>query len=321
MIPVVDGHVDLVHFLKTNFPTTPFSEINQGEITLKQMEHGHVRVLISAFYCPDCENGPGKSTAFLTGLLKYAKEHLGDLAVLTTSKQLSQAMAGTGPPAVIPLLENADVLLEWDLLDLWHQGFRAIGLTHSGANRIGDGCNVRNPRGLKPKGKKLVRRLSDYGFIIDVAHLSEPAFEQVVRLFSGALIASHTGLRHFYDIPRNLSDENVRIIMERGGIIGVAFAPEMLASSRQAGIMEVFTHIDWLVQKYGPDQVAIGSDFGGFKMRCEGLETPAQFQRLAEVLADHGYSRRAIAKIMGRNWSEFYALHLDRSRFSERPPQ
>lgn len=321
MIPVVDGHVDLVYFLKGHFPHMPFSKMTQGDLTPRQLADGHVRVLVSAFYCPDSENGPGTSTAFLSGLLDYAQTYLAEMPVLSNPKHLNQVMAGKGPPAIIPLLENADALLEWDLLDLWHRGFRAIGLTHVGTNRIGDGNHVRNPVGLSPRGKTLVRRLSESGFIIDVAHLSAPAFAQVNRIFSGALIASHTGLRHFCDIPRNLTDDQVRIILERGGIIGVTLAPNMLSSDRQAGVSEVFAHIDWLVQKYGPDQVALGSDFGGFKERCDGMENPSCFQHLAEVLDNHGYARRDIAKIMGKNWSEFYALHLDRNRLAHRPLQ
>lgn len=321
VIPVVDGHVDLVCFLKEHFPQMPFSEMTQGDITPQQLEDGNVRVFISVFHCPDSENGPGTATAFLSGLLAYANRYLADLPVLNTPKNLHQVMDGIGPPAIIPLLENADALLEWDLLDLWHRGFRAVGLTHSGANRIGDGSHVANPAGLSSKGKALVRRLSEGGFIIDVAHLSEPAFEQVARLTSGALMVSYTGLRHFCDVPHNLSDKQVTAIIERGGVIGVALAPWMLASDRQAGVSEVFAHIDWLVQKYGPDQVALGSDFGGFKERCDGLENPGCFQRLTEVLEYHGYPHEDIAKIMGRNWSEFYALHLDHCRFLDRPPQ
>jgi membrane dipeptidase len=321
VIPVVDGHVDLISFLRHHFPMMPFSDITQGEITLKQLAKGHVRVLVSAFYCPDSENGPGTSTAFLSGLITYLRQYLDNLPILNSSKHLNRVMAGRGNPALILLLQNADALLEWDFLDLWCLGFRTIGLTHRGTNRIGDGNRVRNPNGLSFKGKQLLQRLYENGFIIDVSYLSKPAFNQVVQNFSGALIASHTGFRRFYDIPQNLSDEQIHIIIERGGIIGVTFVKEMLSSNRQAGIHELFVQIDWLVQRYGPDQVALGSDFGSNRERCDGLESPAQFQRLAEIFKEHGYPLKAIARIMGKNWSEFYALHLDRSRFLKWPHQ
>ena len=321
MIPVVDGHMDLISFLRHHFPMTPFSDVNQGKITLKQLEEGHVRVLVSVFFCPDYENGPGTSYAFLSSLIAYSKRYLDKLPILNSSNHLDRIMGGRGAPAQIPLLKNADALVEWDLLDLWHRGFRAIGLTHRGTNRIGDGDEVRNPSGLRPEGKRLVQRLSKIGFIIDVMHLSEPAFDQVIRNYSGVLIASHTGLRRFCDVPQNLSDEQVRIVIKSGGIIGVTLTKAMISSDPKADLLNVFTHIDWLVQQYGPDQVALGSDLGGFKESCLELDNPGQFQHLVGMLKEHGYPKKAVAKIMGQNWSEFYALHLDRSRFLKWPHQ
>ena len=321
MIPVVDGHLDLISFLRHHFPMRPFSEVDQGKITLKQLQEGRVRVLVSVFFCPDNENGPGTSNAFLAGLIAYSKRYLDILPILNSSNHLDRIMAGRGAPAQIPLLKNADALLEWDLQDLWHRGFRAIGLTHRGTNRIGDGDEVRNPSGLRPEGKRLVQKLSEIGFIIDVTHLSKPAFDQVIRDYSGVLIASHTGLCRFCDVPQNLSDEQVRIIIKSGGIVGLTITQKMISSGPKADLLDLFTHIDWLVQQYGPDQVAIGSDFGGGKESCLGLQNPSQFQRLAGILKEHGYPRKAVAKIMGQNWSEFYALHLDRSRFLKWPHQ
>lgn len=319
MIPVVDGYINLVCFLKEHFPKLPLVEISEEECDLEPLICGQIRIMISAFTCPDSQNGPGTSSNFLAGLLSYAQNYMDILPVLNSSKHLAQVMGRNGLPAVIQLLENADALLEWDLLDLWHQGFRAVGLTHDGANRIGDGYQVRNPQGLSSVGRKLMRRLSESGFVLDLARLSEPSFYQVVQCYTGALLVSHTGLQRFYDIPRNLSDEQVRIIMDRGGIIGLSFAPQLLCADHRAGVWDLFTHLDCLVQQYGPDQIAVSSGFQGNRDRANGLSVNSlDFQRLAALLHEYGYPRNAIAKIMGRNWSEFYALHLDRNRFYER---
>ncbi len=321
VISVVDGYIDLVGFFRSYFPKMSFSKITKGDLTSKKLMQGGVRGIISAFHCPDSVNGPKHAAKYLSNLITYAQNYLSDLSVLTSSKHLNQVMAGNVPPAIIPLIDNADALLEWDLMDIWFRGFRTIGLTYGGMNRIGDGHAVRNPSGLSSKGRKLVRRLSESGFIIDTTRLSTPSFNQVVRNFHGALIASHAGLRHFCDLPYNLSYDQIQIIVDRGGIIGVALDPEKLSLSRRAGLSEVFAHIDWLVQRYGPDYVALGSDFGAFKEKCDGLESPGELQRLAEMLESYGYPRKAVAKIMGENWAEFYALHLDGGRFYESPPQ
>ncbi len=321
MISVVDGYINLVGFFRSYFPKMSFSEITNGDLTSKKLMQGGVRGIVSAFHCPDSANGPKHAAKYLSNLITYAQNYLSDLSVLTSSKQLNQVMAGKAPPAMIPLIDNADALLEWDLMDIWFRGFRTIGLTQGGTNRIGDGHDVLNPSGLSSRGLQLVRRLSESGFIIDVTRLSAPSFSQVVSNFYGALIASHTGVRHFCDLPYNLSYEQIRVIVERGGIIGIALDPEKLSLDRRAGVSEVFAHIDWLVQQFGPEYVALGSDFGAFKEKCDGLETPGELQRLAAMLERYGYSRKAVAKIMGENWAEFYALHLDGGRFYESPPQ
>jgi microsomal dipeptidase-like Zn-dependent dipeptidase len=84
-----------------------------------------------------------------------------------------------------------------------------------------------------------------------------------------------------------------------------------------ADLWEVFIHIDWLVQQYGPDQVALSSDFQKNRIHFSTEDYWIQFQRLAELLQYYGYPYKTIVKIMGGNWSEFYALHMDHNHVYE----
>ncbi len=315
MIPVVDGYINLISLLRSHFTKQSLRDNPKQTCGPEQLIHGYIRIMVSAFHCPDRHNGPGTSSRFLANLIADAQQLLDILPVLSSAKHLTQVMDNCGSPAVIQLLENADVMMEWDPLNIWHQGFRVIGLTHNGTNRICDGYGISNPKGLSPKGQRLVRNLSESGFILDVAQLSDPSFDQVVRCFAGALIVSHSGLRRFCNIPRNLSDEQVRIIIERGGIIGVTFNSQLLSSDCKVGAQEIFRHLDWLVQQYGPDQVALSSGHHGSEDEDSGFSYDTQFKQVAALLHRYGYPPKAIAKILGRNWSEFYALHLDRHRF------
>ncbi|MFP4316493.1 MAG: dipeptidase [Desulfovibrionales bacterium] len=308
--PVVDGHVDLLYFLMQRFPRVPFDQVREGGLTRETFAQGNVRILASAHYIPDSYNGPGNSSWFLEQLLEYAKTYCPGLEVLRTREAVSAAVETAGLPGVIRLLENADALLEWDVEEFKTLGFLTVGLTHVGSNRVGDGNGVKTPRGLTPQGRTLVKALDRQGFVLDVAHLSEPAFAEVARIFSGPLLASHTGLRFFCNRVRNLSDDQVRVVMERGGIIGITVAPEMLTDSNKASVQTVYEHIDHLVDRYGPDQVALGTDFGGFDETCEGLETPGSFQNLAALLLERGYREEAVAGIMGGNWVRFYQQML-----------
>jgi microsomal dipeptidase-like Zn-dependent dipeptidase len=94
--------------------------------------------------------------------------------------------------------------------------------------------------------------------------------------------------------------------MGRKGIIGITVNPEMLAVDQRAGLFQVFEQIDWLVQRYGDGQVALGSDFGGFDVSASGIEHPGKFQALAALMAQHGYPCSSVEGIMGANWYRFY---------------
>jgi membrane dipeptidase len=125
-------------------------------------------------------------------------------------------------------------------------------------------------------------------------------------MFSGRLISTHTGFRTYCDTPRNLSDEQVRIILSRGGIIGVAAFPGMLSPDGQADISLLFRQIDWFVQKFGPAGIGLGTDFGGYDTVCKGFEDHSRLPALAELLADAGYPDSSIRDILGDNWFRFF---------------
>jgi membrane dipeptidase len=132
----------------------------------------------------------------------------------------------------------------------------------------------------------------------------------VLELYPGPLACSHTGLRHFCNRPRNLDDDQLAALFDRGGMVGLAFAPGLLTLSAGANLELVFTQLDWLVQRFGAERVGLGSDFGGFDGICAGLEEPARLPALAARLQQAGYPDPAIAGIMGENWRRFHAAVL-----------
>lgn len=229
------------------------------------------------------------------------------LTQVTSSGELTEIYRNTDQPGILYLLENADALVD-DPIGLWvGRGICAVGLTHAGENRIGSGNGVKNPTGFTTAGRRVIRELERNRIVIDVAHLSDPCFWELVDLFAGPLVSSHTGLRRFCNLPRNLSDEQVRIVMERGGLIGITVNPEMLALNGRAGISKVCEQVDSLVQHYGDAGVAIGTDFGGFDILSTGLENPGCLQALTAVMHERGYPLSAIQGIMGENWVRFYS--------------
>jgi membrane dipeptidase len=310
MYAAIDSHVDLLYDLIRHHPEAPFQEVPDAWVSLPKLVEGGVRVIVSVIYCMDAFNGPIKSADNLRYLLEYVGRNLRKPETIHTVEELEACYHGSGDPGALLLLENADALVEFPPEALKRKGFRVVGLTHVGRNRVGDGNSVPEPEGLTPAGRNLVGELDRLGFAIDTAHLSDPAFREVDELFSGPLISTHTGLRTLCNTPRNLSDEQVRIILSRGGMVGIAAYPGMLSIDGCADISHVFRHIDRLVQKFGPHGVGIGSDFGGYDDICKGFEDYSRLPRLAELFADAGYPDSAVQGIMGGNWFRFFSKLL-----------
>lgn len=309
-IPIIDGHVDILYEMVQKYPDTPFHEISTGAVTLEKLKKGDIRTITASFYCPDEHNGPGSSVGYLENLFDIADKYLTSLIHIRTPKELDLCFREKTKTGVIFLLENADALLDMGIERLREKGFKITGLTHNGKNRIGDGSAVRYPEKLTKEGKALIKVLDNNGFAIDMAHLSQPCFWEVIDTFRGPVISSHTGIRTLCDIPRNLSPEQVDIMLQRDGLIGITFNPEMLSADRIAGIEDVFKHIDFIAQKHGVDGIGIGSDICGFDVPVQGLEDISGLNGLVEILVKHGYPRQAIQEIMGENWYLFYSSLL-----------
>jgi membrane dipeptidase len=308
--PAIDSHVDLLYDLIRHHPDRPLREIPDAWVTIPRLVQGGVRIFVSVFYSPDAHNGPLKAADYLRYLFEYAENNIHGPDTISSAAELASAYHGSGPPGALLLLENADPLLEYPPEALKERGFFAVGLTHVGRNRVGDGNTVDEPHGLTPAGRRLVKELERLGFAIDTAHLSEPSFQETADLFAGPIFSSHTGFRKFNDCPRNLSDGQIRTILARDGVVGMAAAPGMISDDAQVGINHVFRQIDWFVQKYGPEGIGIGSDMGGYDGVCEGFNDHRDFPRLAELLSGAGYPDAAVEGIMGRNWFSFFSRVL-----------
>ncbi|HEX9079013.1 MAG TPA: membrane dipeptidase [Desulfuromonadaceae bacterium] len=306
----IDGHVDLVYDMMRRHPGKPFTEIAAGAVTRHTLAAGGVRIIVSALYCPDRYNGRASALPHLRGLMAYAREQLRGVVPIHDRAGLDAHFDDDAPPGLLTLLENADALVEMGEDEFASFGPVAVGLTHAGRNRLGDGNDVAAPAGLTAAGRRLVRRLDRQGVALDLAHLSPPCFREALELFRGPVMSSHTGLRAFCDRPRNLTPDQVAAIVNRGGIVGVAAAPEMLTGRQQGSMEDLFRQIDRIVQRHGAEPVAIGSDFGGFDGENHGFGDHGAFPRLAERLLEAGYGEESVGLIMGGNWRRWYGAIL-----------
>src|SRR6059058_6089509 len=216
-----------------------------------------------------------------------------------------------------------------NLLRIFHElGVRSMGLTHARSNAAGHGgifaATGSSPNGLTSFGRDVVRECERLGIIIDLAHINPAGFDEIFSITKKPPIVSHTNVRRYYDIERNISDAQIKMIGERRGVIGVN---SLLVSPREEeGTMDRYIdHIEYIANLIGIDGVGIGFDFFEFIYRqwpeSRQKELAAKFtsphfipdltnhshaRNLTRRLIERGFSDADIEKILRGNWLRIF---------------
>lgn len=194
------------------------------------------------------------------------------------------------------------------LEELYRKGIRLITLTWNHENCIGSPASL-DPqvmeRGLKPFGIRTVERMNDLGMIVDVSHLSDGGFWDCIRYSRTPVVASHSNARSLCTHPRNLSDEMLRALGNKGGVAGVNFYSVFLRNQGRsenavrAGLEDIVRHMRWMMDQAGEDAVALGTDFDGFETEAlpEKIRGVQDMGHLWEAMEQSGITPRQIDKI------------------------
>lgn len=191
-----------------------------------------------------------------------------------------------------------------NLEELYRQGIRLITLTWNEENCLGfpnskDGEVMK--KGLKPFGIEIVERMNDLGIIVDVSHLSDGGFWDVLKHSKKPVIASHSNARALCDHQRNLTDEMIRALAEKGGVSGINFYPYFLNESGKANIDDLIRHIEHMYYVGGEDFVAMGTDFDGFNDGELDIKHLGQINYLYEALKKRKFNDSQIEKFWNKN--------------------
>jgi len=303
----IDGHINLPYFMANYAPDVAFDDLDHGPVTPETLKQSGVRLFATAIYCKDIYNGE-KAFMHFQNNFDYAKKILENIIHVKSENDIDELKNNKEAMGTIFLLENADVLTDNNslILSLRDKGIYIVSLTHAGTNRLADGYSIMHSDGITPEGRDVIRGLVDNNILIDVAHLHSSCFWKLMDLIEVPCVSSHTGMRERCNIPGNLDLEQTKQIFDREGLVGITFNPEMLSLDGEADIEDIFIHIDTIVQKFGPDFVALGSDFCGFDKLATGMEDFTGVSDLKKIMSDHGYKKDGIEKIMGLNWLGIY---------------
>jgi membrane dipeptidase len=224
------------------------------------------------------------------------------------------------------------------LREFYESGVRYMTLTHSNTNNWADSsgdisdAKVTHHGGLAPFGKEVIREMNKIGMMVDISHVADETFWDALEASQAPIFASHSSCRALSNARRNMSDEMIKALAKKGGVIQINFACDFLNERvrtdspeeksklnakfgddedalrayveghfARATLADVVDHIDHVVKIAGIDAVGIGSDFDGVDCTPVGLEDVSKFPNLTRALLEKGYTQEQIGKIYGGN--------------------
>ncbi|MGE5704593.1 MAG: dipeptidase, partial [Clostridia bacterium] len=204
----------------------------------------------------------------------------------------------------ILFVEGAEPILDsiTYLQTLHRLGVRGMTLTWNYRNAVADGCTESKAAGLSQFGRQVVEEMNRLGMMIDVTHMAEPGFWDVMELSTAPMIASHSNCRALFDHERNLTDEQIRCLIKHDGVMGLNLYPGFYQQEmKSCTIDDVLRHVEHVCSLGGVDHLAIGADFDGIDATFPGLENASTYPFLVEALCKH-YEETVVEKIMFKNW-------------------
>ena len=349
---IVDAHLDLAYNVARGRDVTrpaaeqPFVQNETATVGLPDLHAGGVGLVVATIFCdprdPVLFNGyagrgdaEGARAHALSQLDWYERQvDAGTLRLVRTpadvpaeSAEVRGAGVPDGPDALphsrtpaLLLMEGSDPIRTPADVAAWHAaGLRMVGLAWMRTRHAG---GTGEPGPLTPEGRALVAELDRHGILHDASHLAERSFWQLLDATAGPVCATHSNCRSLlgHDKPgRQMTDDMLRSIVERGGVVGVNFLDKFLVpaaalATRRATLADVADHVKHLCDLAGDAAHAgLGTDLdGGFgRERCPAeIATIADLPRVADALSSAGFGDEDVAGIMGGNWLRFFRASL-----------
>lgn len=345
---IIDGHLDLAFnaLLWNRDLTLSTADIRRqetgmtqkgrgaGTVALPEMRQGNVAIAFATVFArvnPSVNGShldyrsPEIAYAVAQGQLAYYQvlDAEGEVTIIEDEASLDEhlnewqsATQETAPPGLILCMEGADPIVSPDQVEWWwNDGLRVVSLAHYGVSAYAHGTGTTG--GLTSLGGPLLDALDEFGIILDVTHLADQSFWEALERFGGPVLASHNNCRALVPGDRQFSDEQIRALIDRGGVIGTTMDAWMLYPGWVYGqtphtavsLETVVDHIDHVCQLAGNARhAAIGTDLDGEygTEQCpHDLETIADLQKIPPRLSGRGYRDDEIAAIMHDNWLRF----------------
>jgi membrane dipeptidase len=310
--PAIDLHADTLMWSRwigydlhaRHSPPLPRAALG-GHVDLPRMRDGGMGAqFFGLVSLPIVERSRGMARAIDEQIdaLEEAMARRPGLALVKTAAEIERRRA-EGTLGALLGIEGAHAL-EGDLarIDAFaRRGVRYLGLLHFSANEAGFpayGRGRNDAAGLTRWGQDLVRRCEALGVLVDLAHINKRGFLDACAMAQRPPIVSHTGVLGAFEHWRNIDDEQLRAVADKGGCVGVIFCPRFVGGD---GLEPVVKHMKHILDVVGEDVPALGSDWDGFIVPTQPLKDPLGLPLLTDALLAAGIPERVIAKILRGN--------------------
>jgi membrane dipeptidase len=322
---LIDTHNDWAYVIGLTRAGKPPKETHTDPARLRA---GNVGAVFFAAYVPaEYAKTPGASVRRAREVIDVIRKDIAgrypETFVFARTADAIEAAHRAGKVAALIGIEGGHVIEDSlaPLQEFRDAGVRYMTLTHTNTNRWADSsgdmkkAGVKHHGGLTPFGREVVAEMNRLGIIVDISHVSDETFSQAVEVSRAPVIASHSSCRALAGAARNMTDDMIRALAKKRGVIHINFACEFISPTSlevserrpkpavipRATLAEVVGHIDHAVKVGGIDAVGIGSDFDGITCAPEGLDDVSKFPNLTQALLEKGYAEAQIRKIYGQN--------------------
>lgn len=312
------GHTDVPRLVEGNVAVEVFSTVTKTpkgqNYERNSAESDNITLLAVASRWPRRTwDSRLQRALYEAGKLRHAATvSEGRLAVVTTAAELARALdhraSAPGLKLVAGIL-NTEGLQALDgklanLDTLFAHGFRMAGLAHFFDNEVAGSAHGVVKGGLSPLGRRVVQRMQQLGMIVDLAHVSPRAFDDVLEMAGRPVVVSHTGVQATCAGPRNLTDDQLRRLAANGALIGIGFWDGAVCDLAPRAIARAIRHA---ANVAGLSHIALGSDWDGATTVAFGADQVAQ---VTEALLQEGFSPPEIRAVMGENAIRFLMENL-----------
>lgn len=309
-IPVIDTHADSLGSVLAGTRHL-YDETGAGQLDFPRMaKAGHTVQFFSLWVEP--EHKPERALARLLHYVDAFWDEVGthgEWIVPVMDRATLERVVTEGLMGGVMSIEGAEgVGVDPAMVRiLYRLGVRLMSLTWNQRNALADGAGE-DPGGggLSRDGRRIIHEMNRCRMVVDVSHLAEAGFWDVLEISSAPVIASHSNCRALAPHRRNLSDGQIRALASQGGVQGITFVRDFLQGTEN--LDRVVDHIWHSVNVVGDDRhTALGSDFDGVETPVDGLEDVTQLPRLAEALSLRGFSDESVGRILGYNYYDFFS--------------